>query len=71
MTPHYTHTHPHTQTYPPHIQKYYELKDNLLVRQKKATGKSIPFFSHTNVHRPAFWDSVDGWVCGNSVKFWI
>lgn len=67
------HTHAHTQPhmYPPHIQKYSELKDDLLIRQKEATGKAIPLFSHTNIHRPAFWDSVDGWVCGNSVKFWI
>lgn len=47
------------------------LKDNLLIGQKEAARKPIPLFSYTDVNRSAFWDSVDGWVCSNSVKFWI
>lgn len=31
----------------------------------------MPLFSYTDVNRSAFRDSVDGWVCGNSVKLWI
>lgn len=51
--------------------KLWELKDNLLIRQKEAAGKSIPLFPYTDIHRPAFWDSVDGRVRSNAVKFWI
>lgn len=51
--------------------KPWGFRNNLLIRQKEATGKSIPLLPYTDIHRPAFWDSVDGWVRGNSVKFWV
>lgn len=45
--------------------------ENLLLRQEKAAWKPVPLLPHADVDRPPLRHSVNTWVSGDPVKFWV